>query len=547
MKRRHHKILRVICLILVMEIAFLLPVQAISTYVDMTYPSPYWLWHDKDLPARPGTDISQYKKELISWGNEYGFNISTAIANTSVNLPSPVIFNEENGTERKILDNSYPVWKTMRDILFLESMQESITTWKNDYINLSTGEAIIPANVFDRAKEICREYDSYVKNSNSENNPLQNVIYSTTDQTNYSAEFFKDFVVSSGKSIPENIFDGDTVFTLADGSGAIVSATKSQLETYYKNQLPDTMTTNGVYLLYKIASNLQNALKGGFSLAFAAGSIYQASLDYFLDAVMDTEGSIQFLILFGFSSGEYSETELESLFDVTEGQITYNSFFDFAMAGNVHDNDVFTQRLADAYAFGNRVDYDCDFEGGENYLRTAYGNAVLLRAVEGLNLQAAKESLVNYVVSNYQAGLKVARNGNTNNFSISLYDAEINDDSHGGKTSIAWYCGASKSTYINMFNTTSYPNLTSNIIYHEGLPVGVTADVQPFAALHSGGFFKAVITYSDGTTKVCEAAFEYLPQHSSIVLNSIPDPIINDTVNESRLSFSGDNYQNVAV
>ena len=186
-----------------MEIAFLLPAQAISTYVDMTYPSSYFLWTDEDLPARPGTDISQYKKELIRWGNEAGISVTQAVADAAVNLPSPIIFKTEDGSETKILDSSYPLWNTMRDILFLESTQESIQKWQDVYIN--SGSAFVPTDAFDRARQIYKEYNNYVKDTSATNCPLQNLIFSTTEDTNYTGDFLKEFIITSSKQLPDNI------------------------------------------------------------------------------------------------------------------------------------------------------------------------------------------------------------------------------------------------------------------------------------------------------------------------------------------------------
>ncbi len=541
--RRHRRILCTISILLVIQIAFTVPAQAISTYVDLTYPN--FPWTDKDLPAKPGSDISQYKKELISWGNEVGINISQTMANTAVNLSSPIIFTDENGTERKIQDSSYPVWKTMRDIIFLESMQESIQKWQDTYIN--SGDAVSPTDAFGRARQICQEYGNYVNDTNKNNNPLQNVIFCTTDETNYTADFFKDFVVSSAKKLPDNILEGNTIFTLSDGISSIVSATKSQIKSYLQNHLPDNQDVNSGFLLYDLASKIPGALKGGLSGAFSVGSMYWSLMSYLNDTIMDIKGGIQFLILYNFSSGAYSESELESLFDPSIWQITNMSFLDFCIVNSgVHSDDVFGNRLATAYA-GAQINYNLDFEGGEEYLKTAYTNATLLRSVSGLDIEAAKRSLVNYVALYHDSGLKISRYDNTNSFAVSLNNANINDDSHGGKSKIDWYCGPSKSAYVNMINSTTYPGITSNFIYHNSLIVGMDANIQPFSALSNGGYFKAVITYNDATTKICEMPFEYLPQHSNPQLTSIPTTMVRNTAYEARLTIPGDTYQNVAI
>jgi len=149
-------------IILLILFAFPSPVQA-----DVPIQYPWFFGYDKNLPGIPLgdelTDIPFYSSELVGWGQMNGFTITSRNAGRMLMQPSPLIF-EANGVVNSGANQDIPIWQFMRDVIFLETVQNSIKYWNQQYIApLGNNQEISASSAYNRAKRIADEYAAYVE------------------------------------------------------------------------------------------------------------------------------------------------------------------------------------------------------------------------------------------------------------------------------------------------------------------------------------------------------------------------------------------------
>jgi hypothetical protein len=110
--------------------------------VPIDYPG--LLSGDHSLPGIPDDDPSYYGQTLAEWAVEYGLPLSPGRAEEVINeayhagfQQSPTYTYEYNGAVESgvYYDVNTPIWHLMRDILFLETLQNSVRLWEYRFLN----------------------------------------------------------------------------------------------------------------------------------------------------------------------------------------------------------------------------------------------------------------------------------------------------------------------------------------------------------------------------------------------------------------------------
>lgn len=134
----------------------------------------------------------------------------------------------------------------MRDIIFLESMQDSIKDWQNDYVNLSNGQQIILSDTYDKARDICETYSKYIKKYDADSNPFLNTMLVTYGNSSFD---FKDAITSAIEGMPDKIINGDPILTWRDGVSFTIDVLKALLRHMLITTYQPVSKTHSIFCL----------------------------------------------------------------------------------------------------------------------------------------------------------------------------------------------------------------------------------------------------------------------------------------------------------
>jgi hypothetical protein len=128
-------------------------------YLTMRYPSQWFWWSNNDLPATPQGTIEDYAKELGMWCSIPESDLDYLKKVLSVYVPM------QYESQIKICESS-TVQETMNNILFLDSMKESIEKWEVKYYNDAVSGSLEnmiskDKNCYKALMEIIKEYYKY--------------------------------------------------------------------------------------------------------------------------------------------------------------------------------------------------------------------------------------------------------------------------------------------------------------------------------------------------------------------------------------------------
>ena len=129
----------------ILFILFFLTLSNVSK-ADVTLNYPGWIFEDSSLPGIPSKNLNEYKAELKSWSRTYQQTLSDNALNSIVELSDETIntyiaqslnigFDNEvyisvDGVDESINIQNYQVRDQMRDIIFLQSLKNSIEHWE---------------------------------------------------------------------------------------------------------------------------------------------------------------------------------------------------------------------------------------------------------------------------------------------------------------------------------------------------------------------------------------------------------------------------------
>ena len=181
----------------------------------------------------------------------------------------------------------------MRDIIFLKSLQESIRTWKKDYIEqIGTTNGAVFSETFQKAFRIFSVYQEYTSETgffsdHQRNNPLLNAMFGAGN-TSYGNVFSSDGVL-------ESYAEGAFVSAITDYASGVsgkssilngLSLSKTNMaslgSTLVINSLQDSnILSNDIALhLNNLATAGTAIANGSVGLIMAPAVIFYRSADY---------------------------------------------------------------------------------------------------------------------------------------------------------------------------------------------------------------------------------------------------------------------------
>lgn len=215
---------RFICVLLVLLIVFSFFSQVTFAgeinlnYVKLDYPNYFFFWEKTNLPGIPYGKSDEFAKELGSWCSIPEKDME--FLKRALDLYLPVIY----GSETVVAENQ-TVYEAMKDLLFIDSMQDSIHMWEERFYNpiltSSYNDKLgsFSNNSYKSLIEILKQYYKYASDKSSEYLPMEWISTltgiddfitkasgnkSTVEYLNDSLKFLKN--IEQGKSFKESIY-----------------------------------------------------------------------------------------------------------------------------------------------------------------------------------------------------------------------------------------------------------------------------------------------------------------------------------------------------
>ncbi len=519
-----------------------------SSYADVTLDYPGWVifGEQKEYPGIPSKDIDEYKDELKNWSENYNIellNSSLNYVNSSLDIGfSTDITVDVDGYEHILFNSDYPVADQMRDLLFLESMQNSIAAWKKKYIEpMGTAGGASLRDTYDAAFKIFSIYQEYVEKPNfrdKHSNPVVSAIFGS-GSTNYGNLFetdgliegvVEDKIVSFGSSIASGVDLSTLSISRADvisyGTGFVIDVLNNA----------DTIDAETTLTLQNVTTGAFGLAGGGVGLVMAPATILYNTADY-IQTQLHTSAQGAHLVNFYYFSSNYPNLKDKYLDSYTGGFmdfLTLKTGADTICSDNAINNDSVAQALCN-FNYGGYFSKD---NTTEDEKRTAYEIGALFTLVEGFDIEAMKKEIVARVKLeelNAHSFVLLNTHLNANRYKIRLPLDVQSDATHGVPISVAYTISD------NDINST-YPNAISNTKYIEdnaSLWKELTFDLSAYDAIKSDQTVKATIKYADNYTVYSTTHLRFYPQIDSLELQDMPANLTPEPISLS-VKFCGD-------
>ncbi|MCW5211632.1 hypothetical protein VU04_01845, partial [Desulfobulbus sp. TB] len=542
-------IARVLSLAILIGILFI----ATASYANVTLDYPGWVLfgEDEEYPGIPSKDIDEYREELKEWSDTFGIDLLDSsldyVSNTlDIGFTEDVMI-EVDGTETPLFNADYPVSDQMRDVLFLESFQDSLEKWKKDSIYpMGTATGVDLSDAYGRAFKIFSIFRKYTEEENFRNkhtNPVISAIFGA-GSTSYgnllkSEGYLEGKIEDNIKTFGSNIASNQSMLTglslrpdLADMSGFFIDVldNASVIDSGIGRNLKN-LGTGGFALV-----NAGKTLTCGPAMIFAPATILVGTADYISTQLHESAQGAHLVNLYYFSSN-YPELQDEYLDSSTGGFMDFLSFQtdgDTICSSIAINDDSVAQALC-RFEYGGYFSKDnCT----EDEKKTAYAIASLFRMIEGLDIRAMKEEIVARVKLEElkeHSFVLFKSHLTANQYTIRLPEYVQNDSEHGGVPTSVTYT-------INEENLrTVYPDAVSNEILISGteLVKELKVDLSAYEAIKQDQTLKATIVYSDGYTVYSATGLTFYPQIDSLELVDLPENLFSEQM-EISVKFCGD-------
>ena len=529
MKSRVFRRIMILCIIMVLVLS--MGVQA-ATYVKLDYPGFGLSKDDRNLPGIPSSKVSDYEKELIEWGKEFGVNITNDMAKKLIKDPVPVMY--ENNI--LYLNSNNTVWEYMRDIIFLESMQNSINDWYENYYNVGVSDG----SQLDRARKIVNRYNKYLEKIDNNTNPILNIMQTSESLRNDTDEVVDKIIGSLTSNASESL--NDMVQNLSTPDGVLKIVVKDIISKYSQDSA--LSGTLGEIILagdrfVSMIGDIQTAFSSSLgAIGILAKSLY-STLMYLYDSFNDNFVQAQFLVFHHFAK-TYPDN-IEHIFN-DKGIINALSFINYISDyhGVIDPNDKIGQKLYNTYAFNKYLG-----NGSIEDIKAAYSTATIMIAVEGLDLFNAKRELINYLCNtdiNNSTDTEIPENTlkkvklGLNKYSLSLDGIDNNNIKN-----IQWiwrnkfnYC--EEIDLLNeagkAINNKKYT--TNNQVY------GFDISLSEYDKLKTIGIITAKITYEDNSEIMKTTELNFVPQHNNVTISTDASSLALGNETKIKMSIDGD-------
>ena len=519
----------ILCIIMVLVLS--MGVQA-ATYVKLDYPGFGLSKDDRNLPGIPSSKVSDYEKELIEWGKEFGVNITESMAKELIKAAVPVMY--ENNI--LYLNSNNTVWEYMRDIIFLESMQNSINDWYENYYNVGASDG----SQLDRARKIVNRYNKYLEKIDNNTNPILNIMQTSESLRNDTDEVVDKIIGSLTSNASESL--NDMVQNLSTPDGVLKIVVKDIISKYSQDSaLSGTLGEiilagdRFVSMIGDIGTAFSSSLG---AIAIGAKSVY-STLMYLYNSFNDNFVQAQFLIFHHFAK-TYPDN-IEYIFD-DKGIITFSSFIKYfgEHGGSIYPDDKIGQKLYNANIKNGRLG-----NGSIEDIKAAYSTATIMIAVEGLDLFNAKRELINYLCNtdiNNSTDSEIP--GNTlekiklglNKYSLALDGI---DNKNIKNIQWIWRNKFDYSQEVDLINEAgkainNKKYTTNNQVY------GFDISLSEYDKLKTIGIITAKITYEDNSEIIKTTELNFVPQHNNVTISTDASSLALGNETKIKMSIDGD-------
>ncbi|MCI5193488.1 MAG: hypothetical protein D3915_10240 [Candidatus Electrothrix sp. AU1_5] len=509
-----------------------------ASYANVTLDYPGFFSSDKNMPGIPSKDIDEYKEELKEWSDTFNIDLLDSSLNyvsSTLNIGfTQDVMIDVDGTETTLFSADYSISDQMRDVLFLESMQDSIKKWKEDCIfPMGTASGASLHDAYSRAFGIFTIYQEYIEDGN----PIIKTLFGA-GSTNYGNIFVNDGYIE-GK-IESNIitFGSNIASNQSMLTGLSIRPSYSDLSGFFIDILDNsnTISADAAFNLKNLSTGGFALVEGGFGLVAAPAMILYNTADYIATQLHESAQGAHLVNMYYFSTtypdrkNEYLDIGTGGLMDFLNFQSDGDSIC-FSLAIN---DDNIAKALCSA-EYGGFFSKDNTTEKDK---KTAYMIASLFSLVEGLDLRTMKKEILARVKLEElkeHSFVLFKSHLTANQYEIRLPDYVQNDSAHGGIPTSVTYT-------LNDENIqTVYPDAVSNEIVISGteLVKELKVDLSAYEAIKDDQTLKATIVYSDGYTIFSTTRLTFYPQIDSLELIDLPENLFSEQM-EMSVKFCGD-------
>ncbi|CAK8719308.1 hypothetical protein GMJAKD_08585 [Candidatus Electrothrix aarhusensis] len=511
-------------------------------YANVTLDYPGWalFGEDTDYPGIPSKDIDEYKEELKEWSDTFGIELLDSSLNyissaLDIGFTEDVTINVD-GTEEILFSADYPVNDQMRDVLFLESMQESIKKWKEDCIYpMGTASGASLRDAYSRAFGIFNIFKEYTKDGN----PIIKVLFgsgSTSYGNLFEADgYIEEKIEENIKTLASNIVTNQNLLT---GLSIKPSTSSSDLVDFFIDTLDSSnaISSDTTLLLKNLSTGGFALVEGGTSLIAAPAIILYNTADYISTQLHESAQGAHLVNMYYFSTN-YPDLQNEYL-NITTGGL--KNFLEFQTGENSICSSLYItdDSVANALCSTEYGGFFSKDNTTEKDKKTAYMISALFSLVEGLDLRTMKKEILARVkLEELKIHSFALFNSHltANQYKIRLPDYVLDDADHGGVPASITYTIDGD----NIKNV--YPDAISNEVAISGtvLIKELIFDLSAYEETKEDQVIKATIVYPDGYTVYSTTRLTFYPQIDSLELVDLPDPLFSKDM-EMSVKFCGD-------
>ncbi|PLX96952.1 MAG: hypothetical protein C0621_01035, partial [Desulfuromonas sp.] len=519
-------------------------------YVPMDYPG-VWIFggENDELPGVPEGDRGDYVQEILAWAKESSpiIPLTEDMANAAIDWayqpetgdPTTLLAETIDG----IVEETYTpfgsgstIREAMRDIIALESAQDSIIKWEKDFYEDIGGSGDVTASA---------AYDSAVR--------IQAEILEINQALNRN--FIVKTLIGAGNTTLFNVLENDGMIEGYATSKALTLMENglytSKGELIFKPTASGVLSTgfdfavrlyenNGgaadIALLFKNTATGLGALGGGLSMALAPATMANSTLKYIADGFLDASKGAHLLFHYYFCKVENGVIP----WDVREGDaISLAAFQLYAPTAEQANDPIFIGLRSYGTNLSNAATLDQKV--------AAYGTSILFSTIVNLDVARLKRELVSYLYLAY-----AIQNGTTIDVSRDTPDANqftlrpegIYDADRGGRATNATWSWRSDGgiTTLDLASET-YVGVMTPVDVENNVPNYFYLDLQASSETSSEGVLTLDLTFPDSSHKTGSVDINYLPQHGTLS-SSVQE---GDTTLTFSLSMTGDTSYDYAV
>jgi len=527
--------------------SLLLEITSLAS-VQIDYPG--YFSEDVNLPGIPSKNIDEYKSELLIWSKKYNIILDQTIINAYIQKSIDMGF--ESNVNIQIEDEDYTlfdknilVMDLMRDLIFLETMQKSITHWNSNYIysNKNFSEA------YNRAINIWDVYKEYMNlgNFNKDHiNPIVNALFGSGGNT-YGNIFLSDGTI-------EKIYE-DRIISLAESSVNAAFGNENFIDSIYNGAVNITtladITTNFIVNIIKqydgeigqLGDTLSTAAfgiaGGGFGMVLAPAQIFASTVDYIATSFKNVSKGAH-LINYYYFTKYYPDFTKQYLLNSDPTSLYYGVIDNFIRLQELRNfEDLSQDQIALDLTSGY---YHLSNSATIEEAKAAYAIAGLLITIEKLDIEKLKRNLVARIkiedIKEHGFLMNTSYSSETDQYEITLPEKIVYNENHGGYPKSISY------ELNNQEIFSVFPNSVLSKQYVEGtdLVKNLSLTLSQYENTKKDSTLSVTIIFHDNFQMNSSHKLIFYPQITNFELQKTTSgKIFDDQDNKIYISYCGDN------